>query len=463
MSRGTCAPPNPASHAGELLKSLRTDQGLSLSELSRRSDVAKSTLSRWESGANEPDIPTLELVLEALKATDEERARALAMITAPRARAALREFDRNDGQNLEEIGSGAPAMGDALRAMRTRTGMTPEELAARVGVERSAVSLWESGRRVPNSHTAPAIADALNATQGERDWLVLRRRPQTWRWEGKDGLAAWLEDLAERLSSELAVDEFEASCFESEAWLLAQRDTFGAALLGQYHNLRAGMYCEAFAVSAVRRHAVKARDLPYDEGPLVVSHVPESCLAWVDYGLHGTKRLAGWTRRLESCFGGSMGWYQEWSLHLFLAKFYAEQGRIAEMEHSLNEAEHLGARREVDASQDLLNAYTADCLCSAGLPEQALKRLPEQLPATWAVPAQLESTRANAMLALGELYAAQSSIERLAGWIGEKGVVTVELSQSINGFCRATGTSPSELLGDRAAKSPLLSGSALNS
>jgi hypothetical protein len=262
--------------------------------------------------------------------------------------------------------------------------------------------------------------------------LVERRLPAPAEGEGPDRLTAWLEGLVETLATARRVNEVEAAGFEAEAWRLAQHDDRGAALLGQFYNVRAGAHCEAFAVDEVRRYARRARDLPFYEAPRLVSHVPEACLAWIQYGTSGIEGMAGPLRRLEQCFHRPMTAYERWSLHLFLARFYAEQGRVDQLVAALGEADREAATDP--ARLELTQTYAADCWEAAGFAEKALELLPEETPDVWAVPAHLETVRLNALVRLGERDAAARSLRRLQGWIGSTGIVTVETRQALTRF-----------------------------
>ncbi len=414
---------------GGFLRGHRLAARLSLSELARRAEVAKSTLSRWEAGRAEPDVVPLRQVLRALGVDAAGTVQALALLRAPRGARALRELDRREGRDLGEIGVSAPVFGSALRALRGRSGLTADDLAGRVGVARSTLGLWETGQRMPGSRDLALVAELCGAGPEERAALLERRLPVPLGPEGPDRLVAWLERLVDRLARERRVNEVEAAGFEAEAWRLAQHDDRGAALLGQYYNVRAGAHCETFAVAEVRRSATKARDLPFYDAPRLVSHVPESCLAWVQYGTVGLGGMDRTLRRLERCFERPMTGYERWSLHLFLARFYAEQGRVDRLEGSLAQADREAGD---DAHQaELTMTYSADCWEAAGYPERALRLLPEELPDVWAVPAHLETVRLSALVQLGERDAAARSQQRLHGWIAESGIVTVEARRAL--------------------------------
>lgn len=58
-------------------------------------------------------------------------------------------------------------VGDKLRAMRHRSGMTQIELARSAGVSQNSVAQWETGVRAPNVRHAAALANALGANPTE--------------------------------------------------------------------------------------------------------------------------------------------------------------------------------------------------------------------------------------------------------------------------------------------------------
>lgn len=54
-----------------------------------------------------------------------------------------------------------------IRERRAAAGITQEALAAKLGVLRSTVALWETGARTPTTPTLPALAGALGCGIGE--------------------------------------------------------------------------------------------------------------------------------------------------------------------------------------------------------------------------------------------------------------------------------------------------------
>ena len=56
----------------------------------------------------------------------------------------------------------ADKFGETLRALRTERGLSQQQLAERMAVTRGAVSMYESGRRLPDLRMLARIADALD-------------------------------------------------------------------------------------------------------------------------------------------------------------------------------------------------------------------------------------------------------------------------------------------------------------
>jgi transcriptional regulator with XRE-family HTH domain len=156
---------------GRLIASERRAKGWSLSELARRSQVGKATISRWENGESQPAIPVLDAVLKTLEVPVERYEQAYALIGAPRGVRALRATEDRLRGEFTELGIGTLTPGDLIRAMRLRSGLKSYQLAERLGVSRAAISLWERGERKPDVELLDRIAEALGATPCERDIL----------------------------------------------------------------------------------------------------------------------------------------------------------------------------------------------------------------------------------------------------------------------------------------------------
>lgn len=79
---------------------------------------------------------------------------------------------------------------DMLVYLRKRNNMTQAGLAQKLGLSRSAVSMYESGQREPDFETLEAIADVFNVNMS-----VLIDKPRD---EENDELSALLEQLRTR-------------------------------------------------------------------------------------------------------------------------------------------------------------------------------------------------------------------------------------------------------------------------
>lgn len=55
-------------NAGEVVKELRNEKGLTLRQLAAKSETSKSAISRWESGGRAPKLDAYIRVLKALDA-----------------------------------------------------------------------------------------------------------------------------------------------------------------------------------------------------------------------------------------------------------------------------------------------------------------------------------------------------------------------------------------------------------
>lgn len=54
-----------------------------------------------------------------------------------------------------------------LSTARLRSGLTQKQLAQKIGVSTNCVSMYETGKRMPNIKTVRIIADALHVSTGE--------------------------------------------------------------------------------------------------------------------------------------------------------------------------------------------------------------------------------------------------------------------------------------------------------
>lgn len=54
-----------------------------------------------------------------------------------------------------------------IRAIRKSRNMTQEELASRLNVSRTAVTMWETGQSLPRTELLPRLAEILGCTVDE--------------------------------------------------------------------------------------------------------------------------------------------------------------------------------------------------------------------------------------------------------------------------------------------------------
>jgi transcriptional regulator with XRE-family HTH domain len=149
-------------------------RGFSLGGLSDRCGVHKSTLSRWESGAQRPNIPELEATLSVLHTSPEMRLAILKRLGdagAPRARRLLQDEQRTAAVSARLspllLRDGMPGSGSLLRALRLRRGWSQERLSSHLRRHQSAISLWERGDTWPRPDVLQEICALLGATAAE--------------------------------------------------------------------------------------------------------------------------------------------------------------------------------------------------------------------------------------------------------------------------------------------------------
>lgn len=79
---------------------------------------------------------------------------------------ALRKYI-NSSEVRQEKAEMKKSLGEAIKAHRTRCGMTQEFLAEQLGVSRQAVSKWESGKADPSTSNLLALAKLFDISPEE--------------------------------------------------------------------------------------------------------------------------------------------------------------------------------------------------------------------------------------------------------------------------------------------------------
>ncbi|MBW3622373.1 MAG: helix-turn-helix domain-containing protein [Armatimonadetes bacterium] len=231
---------------GDYLRQLRTERKVSLNRLALKAGVTKSTLIRWESGAHRPRLPELDSVLTALDASPDQRERAYAFLDVPRARS-----------GLDEKAEALPTVGDLLRAMRLRRGMSLEGVAASIGVHTSTVSRWEGGQVTLPLELREPLLDLFRARPTEREAMRERR----WTFGSPVETGVPLEELhirlqhlyRETLEGNHVLMDLEFLTFRSQVWpLLSRRDE-------ARHLLAMGYFVYALGLSWVDRRQEASR------------------------------------------------------------------------------------------------------------------------------------------------------------------------------------------------------------
>ena len=163
---------------GYLLRDLRQRQGLSRKLVAERAQVGARTLEYWEAGTRSPRMPELEAVLKALGASAEERMRILAHLTTPRG---MRLKEQDVQSKPQELRDPIPNLGELLRMMRLRHGLTQQGLAVALGVRRLTVQRWELNEHFPEEESLDRVCRLLCAHPEEHTALLARRliSPQT--------------------------------------------------------------------------------------------------------------------------------------------------------------------------------------------------------------------------------------------------------------------------------------------
>lgn len=288
---------------GDLLREIRKRRGLDLAEAARIAGLGRSTLYQWEAGLRLPRGGPLERLLNALDAPERLRAELIAWADPRHAQIALA------GRPL-----GAPVgLGQVLRAMRLRRGLTQAEAARASGVSQAAFARWEGGGDVPGADALHAAAFALGASPEE---AVALSFAQGGAGEG----AATPEEavhasIAVRMEQQSLHEALQLG-IEADAWRRSLRDprwdvaVTSAMAKRAYRYLLDGRLAEAEATAA---EAVRRARRPEARSEAVMAlEVLERLARWRGAPLGPTIRLAeAWVESIPAGptpEGGSKVW-----------------------------------------------------------------------------------------------------------------------------------------------------------
>jgi transcriptional regulator with XRE-family HTH domain len=255
---------------GLFLRELRSSRQISLGRLAEKAAVGKSTLSQWETGVYQPDLPTLEAVLKALSVSAAQRERALTLIQAPRA---VRQAQDALGAQAAALGIDdlpIPTPGELLRAMRHRRRLSLEQVAAQLGVRPSTVSRWEQMKATPPPDRREALFDLLRAHPEERAVLVDQRLLRAAALDGSDASLEALEYQCNLLEEQVnrgqkALMDLRFLTAEAKVWPRAARSQAARRLLARFYALH-GMWLSIWGrMAEAGRYAERALELVVHE------------------------------------------------------------------------------------------------------------------------------------------------------------------------------------------------------
>ena len=110
----------------------RKINGLTQKLLAQKLNVRNTTISNWETGANSIDISNLHKICKIFNIT------------------------------MNDLCSERNSFFKTLTFLRQQANLTQEELANKLGISKSTISMYENGKREPNFTTLQLIADFFN-------------------------------------------------------------------------------------------------------------------------------------------------------------------------------------------------------------------------------------------------------------------------------------------------------------
>ncbi len=162
---------------GKRLRELRTQAGMTLTELAGKCNIDFTYLSKIENGVLPPPSEKVIIQLAEILDTDKDELLTLAGKVPPdiaeilKSREALQLL--RSGRIQKSMGPKTQVFGTRLRESRTQAGMTLRELASKVNVNYTYLSKIENGVLPPPSKKVILqLAEALNADKDELFYLA---------------------------------------------------------------------------------------------------------------------------------------------------------------------------------------------------------------------------------------------------------------------------------------------------
>ena len=142
---------------GKIIKKNRLDLKLTLDDVAKAVGVSKSTVQRWESGKiNNMRRDRIDLLSKILQVSP------LILLG-------------NDSPTINTTPAELPEKSELkmtfyykkFKSLRKDTGMSQLEVAQKLGLAKSTIAMYESGKRTPDFETIDAICDLFNVNMSE--------------------------------------------------------------------------------------------------------------------------------------------------------------------------------------------------------------------------------------------------------------------------------------------------------
>jgi transcriptional regulator with XRE-family HTH domain len=225
---------------GQQLRELRKARGLTLERAAKSAGLSRSAVNRWETGVNQPRLPELNALLDALGADARQKREIIAQEEAPRAQLWVR--DESTQVALKTGLDPQPHRGDLLRALRLRCGLPLEVLGERLGVTVRTLRRWEKGDLFPSVEHLHGFCYEVGAREEEVLALMCGVFPSLAPFHDTPPTYAELEEQFATLQSCFTKDdslpiELLLLTLEAQVWELAARTDPGKSLLARTYHL----------------------------------------------------------------------------------------------------------------------------------------------------------------------------------------------------------------------------------